>query len=238
MRASPGVKVAVLAGVAFLAALGSLVVQPRWLARTVARCGTKVLFAAPTRRREVALTFDDGPDARTTPPLLEVLRRHGAHGTFFLIGSRAAESPGLTRRIVEEGHEIGHHMWRDRPSILASRSAFERDFLRTHEVLAEISAVSPSYFRPASGWYSPRMVRAAADMGCRTVLGSVAPRDLSLEDMPRVLAFICKRLQPGCLIVLHEVHPRGEVLANLVDLLLRELKARGLRAVTVSALMR
>ena len=171
---------AVPAGAAVLAGAGIIVMQPRRPARALARSGSRVLFAGPPARREVALTFDDGPDARTTPALLEVLRRHGAQATFFLIGSRAAELPGLARRIAEDGHEIAHHMWRDTPSVLSAKEKFERDFLLTHEVLTEICGVAPRAFRPASGWYSPRMVRTAADHGCRTVLASIAPRDLAL----------------------------------------------------------
>jgi peptidoglycan/xylan/chitin deacetylase (PgdA/CDA1 family) len=59
--------------------------------------------------RTLALTFDDGPDPRWTPQVLDVLRRHRVHGTFFVIGSRVIRNAGLTRRIIAEGHEIGTH---------------------------------------------------------------------------------------------------------------------------------
>jgi peptidoglycan-N-acetylglucosamine deacetylase len=59
----------------------------------------------------IALTFDDGPDPRTTPPVLDTLREHGVKATFFVVGSQVEENPGLLRRIVREGHTIGNHTY-------------------------------------------------------------------------------------------------------------------------------
>src|SRR5215211_6897885 len=61
--------------------------------------------------KTIALTFDDGPDPEWTPKILDVLAKHGAHGSFFVIGARVAENPGLTRRILREGNEIGNHTY-------------------------------------------------------------------------------------------------------------------------------
>ena len=65
--------------------------------------------SATAPKRTVALTFDDGPDPRWTPAVLDVLRRHGVHATFFVVGARVLEHPELSRRIVGEGHELGIH---------------------------------------------------------------------------------------------------------------------------------
>ena len=71
-------------------------------------------------RRTIALTFDDGPDPRWTPQVLDVLERHGAHATFFVVGARVADHPGLVRRIVAEGNEIGvAHLHPHRPGTVA-----------------------------------------------------------------------------------------------------------------------
>jgi peptidoglycan/xylan/chitin deacetylase (PgdA/CDA1 family) len=70
-----------------------------------------------TRAKAVALTLDDGPDAATTPAILDLLRQHGARATFLLITSRVPGNEELVRRMLAEGHEIGNHMPRDEPSI-------------------------------------------------------------------------------------------------------------------------
>ena len=64
-----------------------------------------------TSGNRVALTFDDGPDPRTTPPILDTLRERGVRATFFVVGRQVAENPGLLRRIVAEGHTVGNHTY-------------------------------------------------------------------------------------------------------------------------------
>src|ERR1700752_2678322 len=61
------------------------------------------------RSKSIALTFDDGPDPKWTPAILDILKRHNIKATFFLIGQNAVDNPDLVRRIFREGHEIGNH---------------------------------------------------------------------------------------------------------------------------------
>ena len=84
------------------------------------------------RRRgpgELALTFDDGPNATWTPRLLEILARHDVRATFFLLGSRAAAEPELVRRIAAAGHLIGNHSW-SHPNLSRTRSSRIREELK------------------------------------------------------------------------------------------------------------
>ena len=62
-----------------------------------------------TSGRRIALTFDDGPDRRNTPRILDSLREHDQKATFFVLGRQVKERPGLLRRIVKEGHTVGNH---------------------------------------------------------------------------------------------------------------------------------
>src|SRR5688572_6735261 len=87
---------------------------PAWLVDRVAASFPGCLYRVRTQDRLVALTLDDGPDERTTPLILDQLRRHGARATFILIGERVAGREALVRRLVEEGHEVGNHLMRDR----------------------------------------------------------------------------------------------------------------------------
>ncbi len=70
-----------------------------------------VTTRARVRRRTLYLTFDDGPHPEFTPPVLDLLKTHGATATFFLIGDRIDRHPGVVRRIVDEGHALGNHSW-------------------------------------------------------------------------------------------------------------------------------
>src|SRR3954447_19035596 len=111
-------RAAAVAAVAALAGGIAAVRQSPVLLRLVARVPTGVLFAVRTTAPRVALTFDDGPHPELTPALVEVLERHGAGATFFLLGSRALQEPGLVAELVRRGHEVGNHLWNDRASVL------------------------------------------------------------------------------------------------------------------------
>ncbi len=205
-------------------------------ARLTSSRSAPVLVSVHTREPLVALTFDDGPDPATTPALLQVLSRHMATATFFLIGERAAAHPELVADIVSEGHELGNHLWLDRPSVRLTRQTFRAELSRTGEELSRHGTVR--WFRPGSGMYTPRMLHEATDLGYQCVLGS-----------PWLLATTYRtnsdgrgsrmgdRAHPGAIAILHEGTPARAAVAPITDGLLRRLGKRGLRAVNVSDLV-
>ncbi|UCC83937.1 MAG: polysaccharide deacetylase family protein [Gemmatimonadota bacterium] len=91
--------------------------QPRWLVRGIAPRSPAVLYYIDTSEPVVALTIDDGPDPQTTPDILQILKAHGAHSTFFLISERVSGSEATVAAIVDAGHELGNHLTRDEPSV-------------------------------------------------------------------------------------------------------------------------
>lgn len=178
-----------------------------------------VLWFADTREPVFGLTFDDGPHPQTTPGLLDVLREHGARATFFLIGERVRAHPELVERIAAEGHELGNHLMRDERSVLAPDERFARELAETSALLSPYGEIR--WFRPGAGFFTPRMLRTAAEQGLRAVLGTVVTPDKEL-------------IRPGSIVVLHEgTSNRRGVVAATDEL----LGAVDLRAVTVSDLL-
>lgn len=210
-------------------------VQHPWLAGRLAARSRRVLFAAPTELPHVALTFDDAPHVELTPALLDVLDRHGATATFFCLGSRAAQRPDLVEELVRRGHEVGNHLWEDRPSVLQSAEDFQRDLLRTHDILVAAGG-TPRFVRPGSGWVRPSMLRTAHRHGYRVALGSIAVLDLSVSDLDEQERFVAGRLRPGSVVVLHEGYGHRSRVVQLTDRILGVLERRGLRAVSLSRL--
>lgn len=168
--------------------------------------------------------------------MLDVLRRHDARATFFLIGSRAEFQPALIRRIVDEGHEVGNHLWFEERASRLTTSEFERKLVRTGHVLA--ARVGPiRLLRPGGGFVSRRHVRAAADSGYHCVLGSVYPHDPHLRWRRWISWRVCTGVHPGAIIILHEGEPsRHRILMTLDDVLPR-LRRRGYSVVTVAELL-
>ncbi|MEJ2889195.1 polysaccharide deacetylase family protein [Actinomycetospora aeridis] len=193
----------------------------------------RVLFAVPTRVPRFAVTLDDGPDPATTPALLDVLARHGARATFFLLGERAAAHPELVARIAAEGHELGNHTWRDEPTHRLPAEEFAAKLADTRRTLEAHGPVR--WFRPGSGWPTARHLAITEAAGLRCALGSavaISGAGAGTADSPAWLDAVVRR---GSVLVLHEGPGRTGVAATL-DALLTRTGRRGLTAVTLSAL--
>lgn len=195
----------------------------------------EVLFRVPTAQPAIALTIDDGPHPATTPGILEVLARHESRATFFLIGSRARRHPELVRAIVAGGHEVANHMWEDVPSRSLDSATFERRLLRTHRVLSEFAA--PRWLRPGGGLYSDRIVRRAEAHGYRVALGTVYPFDTTVPWPGLVARFVVGWAGPGSIVILHDGKGRGGRTAETLRRALPDLRRRGYRMTTLSALV-
>jgi peptidoglycan/xylan/chitin deacetylase (PgdA/CDA1 family) len=223
-----------------LGAAGALVVAtgaafwttPGWLIDRLARWYPGCLYRVSTDAPLVALTIDDGPDARTTPLILAELRRHGARATFFLIAERVEGQEGLVRRLVAEGHELGNHFTRDQPSIRLSPRAFEADLLQAHQVLATYGPVK--WARPGSGWYSRAMLEVMRRHGYGCALGSVYPFDATIPSASVAARFVLRHARSGAVVVLHDGGARGERTVKALREVLPELRRRGYRVASLS----
>lgn len=109
------------------------------------------VFRRGRTEREVALTFDDGPDPVYTPQLLDVLKRHGAKATFFVVGENADRHPEIIARIHEEGHTLGIHNYVHKPNWIMGPSTVKKHIQRTSEAIERAAGVVPSYYRPPWG---------------------------------------------------------------------------------------
>lgn len=166
-------------------------------------CRVYTRFLTP--RREVWLTIDDGPDETDTPRLLDLLERHGARATFFVIGERAARWPELIAEIRRRGHDIGHHththpagtFWCASPSRLAA----ELD--QTLNVLAR-AGVRPAWFRAPVGIKHLLLAHALTARQLDYVGWSIRSADCWLHSPAQLAAKVVPRLQPGAIILVHE----------------------------------
>ena len=199
-------------------------------------CLYEVRLADARRRPKVALTIDDAPDPRTTPAVLDSLRRYGARATFFVIASQvdSATAP-LLARVRRDGHELGHHGTRDRAAFFLDSAAFADDVLRADSILRPFGV--SKWARPGSGWYSGRMVRAYRRAGYSCALGSVYPLDAQLDWPWLSTRYILAHVRPGAVIILHDRGERGERTATILGGVLAELDRRGYEVVTLTELV-
>ena len=209
--------------------------QTNWIVELLARRSPDVVYFAETEEPVVALTIDDGPDRDGTPQILEVLRQHDAHATFFLISSHVPGNEEIVLRIVEDEHELANHLTEDEPSILLGPADFEHQLLEAHAVLSEYAEVH--WFRPGSGWYNRSMLSILDEHGYRCALGSVYPFDPQLPSFWFATHYILSNVRSGAIIVLHDGGKRGERTAQTLAAVLPELDRRGFRVTTLSDLL-
>ena len=210
---------------------------PPALVRAVARRFPGCLYHVETSAPVVALTLDDGPDARGTPRLLALLAAHDARATFFLISERVRGNEPLVAALLRAGHEAGNHLTRDEPSIGLGPARFEAALVEADTVLRRAGA-RPRWVRPGGGLYTAVMVAVMRRHGYRCALGSVYPYDPAIP-WPRYAAwFILRNVRPGAILVLHEGGGRGPRTERVLAAVLPELRRRGIRVVTLTELMR
>jgi peptidoglycan/xylan/chitin deacetylase (PgdA/CDA1 family) len=191
--------------------------------------------------RRVALTFDDGP-GEVTPALLDLLAEHSARATFFVLGQSVARREETVRRAVREAHELGNHTWSHAAVWRLSDGEVEGELRRTTELLREVAQVEPTWARPPYGRDWARFARIALELGLRTALWSVDPRDWSEPPAEAIVARVLAELRPGAVVDLHDGwHSRSERTTSqptfdAVAALLPALAERGYRCVTLSEL--
>jgi peptidoglycan/xylan/chitin deacetylase (PgdA/CDA1 family) len=210
--------------------------QPGWVIQTLANNSPSVLYVVDTQKPVVALTIDDGPDPVTTPKILNLLAKHNARATFFMIGDRIAGNEALITRTIAENHEVGNHMMYDEASIRLSPAEFEQRLLATSEILSKFTEVR--WFRPGSGWYNRQMLSTLEKYGYQLVLGSVYPFDPQIPSSRVAVQNILWNIQPGSIIILHDNGDRGERTRVVLEAILPELSDRGYQVVTLSELVR
>jgi peptidoglycan/xylan/chitin deacetylase (PgdA/CDA1 family) len=156
-------------------------------------------------RDHVALTFDDGPDPRSTPRFLEELGRLGCSATFFVLGELLERHPWLGRRILEEGHELGVHGWGHGNALTARPGRAAAEIRRTAELINDVTGTRPAWYRPPYGVFSAESLLAARHHGLRPVLWSVWGRDWTASaDARSVLAALEPGLRGGATVLLHD----------------------------------
>jgi peptidoglycan/xylan/chitin deacetylase (PgdA/CDA1 family) len=197
--------------------------------------GPQLAYAHGPDRREVALSFDDGP-ATLTPQFARMLRRNGAVGTFFMIGEQV--NPGYRATLREElrdGDALGDHTW-THADLLQSDEVF-RQLKGTREVIRRETGYTPCVFRPPYGDYDASVIATARSLGLATILWDVDPSDYTLPGVASIEQRVLAQARPGSIVISHDGGgPRQETL-EAYPYIIAKLRQRGYRFVTVPQLL-
>ncbi|MGE5557030.1 MAG: LysM peptidoglycan-binding domain-containing protein [Bacillota bacterium] len=186
--------------------------------------------------RRVALTFDDGPDNKYTPQILNILRKHKVKATFFLLGSKALRYGAVVRRIVNEGHIIGNHGY-NHLKISALTAAGIRDELRrADDAFYRISRRRSKLFRPAYSALDPASVVTIGKNGYKIILWSIDSLDWRGISEKAVLSNVLPFIKNGSVILQHSAGEPSQDMTGSVralEKIITTLKSKGYQFVTI-----
>ncbi|HTA95091.1 MAG TPA: polysaccharide deacetylase family protein, partial [Verrucomicrobiae bacterium] len=176
----------------------------------------------------VALTFDDGPDANSTPQLLDLLKEAKVEAVFFCIGKKVAANSELSARIVREGHLLQNHSYaHSHFTNFFPIARLRAELARTQNVIEKATGIVPQFFRPPMGLSNPRIFRAAREFDLKVVGWTIRSLDTIMTDPEKIVARIAWRLEPGAIILLHDGDIPAACLLPTVKLLLATLRECG-----------
>lgn len=174
----------------------------------------------------VYLTFDDGPNPVYTPQVLDVLARHDARATFFVVGSMAQAYPDIIQRITAEGHTVANHAWNHEDLAGLSREAFDETISRAQAVLGDLAAPC---LRPPYGSIDAFTREWAASHGLTLMMWDATPHDWQLPPAEEIADYIVKWARPGIVLLLHDGGGDRSRTVQGLDMALERLADRDLR---------
>jgi peptidoglycan-N-acetylglucosamine deacetylase len=184
----------------------------------------------------VALTFDDGPHGTNTPRLLELFAREDVRVTFFEIADNVARYPELARAIVASGHEIANHT-RTHANLAQSADldAVRAEVAEAQAMIHDITGVMPVVFRAPYLAHGPKVWTVLEELGLPSITTRVSTNDWDGAVTREQIIVAASRAGPGDIVLMHTwPHKTVEALPEIIAL----LRAKGLRFVTVSELLR
>jgi len=193
---------------------------------------------------QVAITFDDGPDPRWTPQILDILKAANVKAAFFLVGVNAERYPGLVRRIVNEGHEIGNHTYYHPNLALCWPEHIRLELNATQLLLETITGRATTLFRPPyAADTSPSQLselaplKIAEDLNYLVVMESIDPEDWEKPGADLILRRVKQQRRDGSIILLHDAGGDRSQTVEALPLILDWLHTRGDAVVPLSTLL-
>jgi peptidoglycan-N-acetylglucosamine deacetylase len=193
-------------------------------------------------KKQLALTFDDGPSAYTEQ-VLDILKAYDAKATFFVMGNQVERYPHLVARMTAEGHEIGNHTYDFEAQKFVFFSDIDLNSIKHNsDVIENLSGQRPKYYRSPGGQMGRKLWQAVRAENLYVVYGMFPMPDVK-GNAQKQLESTRQTIKPGAIMVLHDGDDhkpdsdRPKATVEMLPLLLAEMKAQGFTSVTVSTLL-
>ena len=194
-------------------------------------------------RKQIALTYDDGPNDPHTLKLLEVLAKHNVQATFFMIGRYVQQRPDIVRAVAQAGHVICNHTFTHPLLIFKSAAATHSELVDCRKALTYAIGEHSNLFRPPFGGRRPATLRIARELGLETIMWNVTGHDWTAPPAAEIERKVVSQMRGGDVILLHDGWHRemgGDRSQTVMatDNLIRRYKDQGFAFATVTGMMR
>lgn len=189
------------------------------------------------KKKVIALTFDDGPDLKYTPPILDILKEKGVKATFFVVGSQVEKYPDVVKRMVEEGHALGNHSYNHKDLTKLNKTQIIKQIELTDKAIKAATGAYPKAFRAPYGALNAQVKKVLEEKGRYHVGWSVDTRDWAGTSIDKMRENIKTNSKDKGIILLHSFG--GKHIQNTVDMLadvIDDLEKLGYSFVTTDAL--
>ncbi|HHJ5224880.1 TPA: polysaccharide deacetylase family protein, partial [Enterococcus faecalis] len=184
-----------------------------------------------TAVKSVAISFDDGPGATTTPQLLRILKEKNVHATFFVLGENTAQHPEIVKQTAEAGHEIGNHTYDHQNLATLSAQSMTEEVTKADTEIKKVTGKTPAFVRPPYG----SVTNVGATIIQRPIIEwSVDSEDWKTRNPDLILQKIQATVYDGAIILFHDIYPET---IRAVPQVIDYLKEQGYRITTVGDLL-
>jgi peptidoglycan-N-acetylglucosamine deacetylase len=195
----------------------------------------KIICEANTDKKEIAISFDDGPAPQYTPEILQTLKSENIKAAFFCIGKHIPGNEQILKQAVDEGHIVGnhsytHHFWFD----MFSAKQMLGDLEMMDCEMKRVTGLQPKLFRPPYGVTNPNLKKAIINGGYTPVGWSVRSMDTVIKDEKRLLNKVITSLKPGAVFLFHDT---SQATVKMLPAFIKEVKNRGYHIVPLDKLL-
>ena len=194
-----------------------------------------IVCKATTDKKEIAISFDDGPVENYTKQILAILNSENIKATFFCIGNRIAGNEAILKQVQAEGHIIGnhsysHHFWFD----MYSAKKMQDDLQQMDAEMERVTGLKPKLFRPPYGVTNPNLAKAIRNGGYTPVGWSLRSMDTVIMDGKKLLAKVNEGIKPGAVFLFHDT---SKTTLSVLPEFIQEVKKRGYNIIPLDKLL-
>lgn len=196
-----------------------------------------LFYHGDPKRREIALTFDDGPNIYYTPQILTILRQYRINATFFCMGSLVKRHADLVQQEDGAGHWVGNHSWSHPYLPFLASSKILWQLATTSETIQKAIGRWPIFFRPPYGAYDAKVLTQANRLGLTIVMWNVDPEDWSMPGSNAIISRVLRRAGNGSIILMHDGGGNRAQTVQALPIIIESLLRRGFTFVTLQQMV-